>query len=274
MPKRERGKKSPCMYCGDPANTVEHIIATWIIDVLSQDPRGLRLPTKFSWTDPRSREVRRMVGKTTKKGKPTLEFTTQVCSECNSGWMNNIDKAVRPALTSMIRGADTELTEVDQAAVATWATKVTLTARHAYVTPAHIEKEWTDYLHSHKTALPFWNVWIARYRGRWPIHYAPDDVSVRLLPGPPGVYPSPAVIAGPPGPVLFEHGVMATLAIGYLLVQVFGFSGEAEPVVPDPAMIQRIWPKASSPTLLRWPAAPDIDDSTLQRLTDRLKPPR
>src|ERR1700687_2984144 len=107
------------MYCGHPANSVEHIIATWIIDVLSQDPRGLPLPTRFSWTDPHSREVRRMVGKTTKNGKPTLEFTTQVCSDCNSGWMHDIDEAARRVLASMIQGVDTELTEAEQAAVAT-----------------------------------------------------------------------------------------------------------------------------------------------------------
>jgi hypothetical protein len=148
-----RHRKPQCMYCGRPAGTTEHIIATRFIEVLGEDPRGLRRPTTLNITLS-SGTRRRIGGKRTKRRHHTLEYTTRVCNDCNGGWMNDLDSTAYPYVAEMIRGRSIALDRRAQSAIAAWFCKICVTARSEPHNPLPIEKEWTDWLYNHHSAPP------------------------------------------------------------------------------------------------------------------------
>ena len=261
-----------CIYCGGPANSKEHIIASQIVEILAADPRGFRLPTNLkmahSLGGPIIRTKRGKPGGT--RSKPTLEFTLQVCARCNNTWMNDVDKAALPYLAEMIRGRPTTLGPSAQAKVAAWIAKVAVTSRPAHLpfgsqkTPAPIAKAWTDWLYTHHTPLPDWHVWLARYDGSEPVVYQGEDVRVE----------DPRGAFTPAGMVLAAHGLYATLVLGCVGMQVLGIDGPLGlPLELDRGWehVVRIWPPQS--TAVFWPPPQTYDDAHLSAFVERLKGP-
>lgn len=253
--KRPRG----CIYChGHDKLTIEHVIATRFIDVLAQDSRGLPTPLALTWQDPRSDELRRLVGKTTKKAKPTLAFTANVCRVCNNEWMNQVDDAAWPYVAPMIRGEDSKLDQAAQTAVATWMAKIALTARFSTTAPLPVEQAWTDGLFATRQISPDWYAWIGRYSGSRGLWYFPVDARVQEAEGTP-----PRVNPNPTRAIMFANGVVATLALGYLVVQLLGFSGEVQLAQAVPDCLQPIWPPSG---LVSWPSGEELNDDSLVRV--------
>jgi len=254
-----------CIYCGQHADSKEHIFATRFIDVLREDSRGLRMPLILYITSTEGGRPRRIGGKRIKRGgrqrSYTLEYTTRVCAACNSGWMNEVDTGAFPLVAEMIRGNPIQLDQSAQTAVGAWIAKVAVTARAAPHDPLPIEPEWTDWLYQHRSAPPRWHIWIGRYVGPRPWWYNPHDVRAEL-----GEGSAPA----PPG-FVGQHGVLATLIIGQLIWQIFGMGGPAARfagIDADERTLPAIWPPRPSP--VSWPPTGHVDDVGLDLWANRL----
>jgi hypothetical protein len=128
-----------------------------------------------------------------------------------------------------------------------------VTARSEPQNPLPIDREWTDWLYTQKTAIPGWYVWVGRFEGTVPWWYSPSDVRVDLGPG--SALPPPGVS------LVRKHGVLATLVISYLIVQVFGVGGDGVLVTQNEPAFPLIWP-TSSPAVA-WPPSEYIDDAGL-----------
>jgi hypothetical protein len=241
------------MYCGSPAKTNEHIIATQFIDVLCKDPRGVTLPIVLYVTLP-SGQAHRIPGKILKRRRYTLEYTTRVCSRCNNEWMNDMDDAAFPYLSEMIQGNNVTLNAIAREAVAGWVCKVAITARAQPFNPFPVDPEWSSWLYRQHSPTPSCCVWVGLFVGKKPFHYEPMDVRIQE----PGV-------SG-----LRQNGVMATLVIGYLIAQIFGVPGARGLNVPEERALPLIWP---SSTDVSWPPAVCIDDAALGNWTNRFSPP-
>lgn len=260
---RKQRIRKRCMYCGQAAGTKEHVIATRFIEVLGEDERGLPVPLTLHATLS-SGLTEQVAGKriTRKSGSRayTLEYTAPVCDRCNSGWMNDIDSAAFPHLEKMIRGEPVVIDAAAQAAVAAWICKVAITARGTALDPLPIEPEWAAWLHKNHSAPPPWQVWIGRYVGARPWWYSPHDIRIELGQG----------SAPPPPDFTQPHGVLATLVIGYLFLQVFGVSGAGPGAM---GMYQfgdlpQIWPPPG--VAISWPPPYRVDDTTLEAAANRL----
>ena len=142
-----------CIYCGNPADSNEHVIATRFIELLSRDPRGLAIPVSLTVTLPGG-VARKIGGKRTKHGQPTLEFTTRVCEKCNNEWMNDIDTAAWPYVSEMIQGHKLPLDDAARKAVATWFMKVAVTARSVPHVNQPLEQTWTKWLLQNQSPVP------------------------------------------------------------------------------------------------------------------------
>ena len=252
-----------CIYCGRPAGSREHIIATRFIDVLREDPRGLPVPIRLTITSP-SGSPRTVIGKRLRpRRRYTLEYTTRVCASCNSGWMNAVDDAAFPHLAKMIRGHGLTLDQATRSAIAAWVCKVAVTARSAPHTAEPIEKPWTDWLYTNHSALPGWYVWVGRFIGSAPFAFYPHNVRIEL---------GPCSAPAPPGFVR-SNGVLATLVIGYLITQVFGVGGPGALGNPDGEVaLPLIWPLALAPDR-SWPTTGHLDDASLPQWAQRLLHP-
>ena len=247
-----------CMYCGRRADSKEHVIATRFVELLSQDPRGFRVPTRLYVTQ-KDGYRKTIGGKKNRRGKPTLEYTTRVCEKCNNGWMNDADSAAWASVSAMIQGQPVTLDAAAQRDVAFWAVKVAVTARTAAGSKLPIEKEWSDWLYQKRTPMPNWRVWIGHYIGGEPFWYKPDDIRAEVDPL------SPPLPSG--SKMLRENGVLATLAIGYLFIQVIGFGGGAQVQGVAETAVQSIWPVSSNS--VAWPPPEHIDDAGLSLWADR-----
>ena len=250
-------KLPACMYCGGEANSTEHIVATRFLEVLREDPRGLNLPLTITLDFPMIGRQRRIGGKRTKRGHYTMEYTTEVCEQCNNEWMNDMDTAAFDDVAEMIRGNSVELDTARQAAVAAWVCKVALTARSEPNTQMPIDPQWTDWMFNHHSAIPGWFVWIARYIGSTPSWFQPMDVSTVPPPWEPAAGPN----------IVIPYGVVATLAIGYFATQVFGVSNFAFSDRP-----KREFPRIYPPWLdvVPWPPPKSLNDETLLMWSERL----
>jgi len=252
----------PCIYCGDPADSEEHIWGTWLIDVLRKDPRGF--PDYADGTLFKGPTKKVIPNRRDRKGRTKVEFTTdRVCGKCNSEWMNRIDeRANRPGyMEKLVLGQPLAIDKPVRKAVAAWTAKTAVTARFAHISPSHVQKTWTDQLLQHHAPSADWRIWIAEYIGAEPIWYEADDIQLTVnmtlpfrLPG----TTEPTQVEGP----IYEHGVLMTLAIGHLAVQVLGFDGPPiGPIVSDANSTIQIWPDGAPDRA--WPPPNYLDDTTL-----------
>src|SRR5262249_26786962 len=125
--------------------------------------------------------------------------------------------------------------------------------------PDYVATTWTDWLYAHHTAQPTWHIWVGRYDGAEPIYYNAHDVRVEPLPGSPRPRPEEAAS--------LRHGVLTTLIVGYLAVQVFGMDGATHFPASTPPTLQEVWPALG---VVLWPPKDQYDDTTLNAFAERV----
>jgi hypothetical protein len=252
------GSGDPCIYCGNPSDSEEHIFATWIITEISNYVGETLLTGELS-DDQGSRTIH--TGRDG-RGNPTFEFTTdQVCRRCNNEWMNRIDDRVHRYLPGLIRGGSRVTNRKFCKAVAAWAVKTAVTARFAHLTPIPVEKEWTSQLRQDETPSMEWIVWAAHYRGSKPIFYRHLDLNLEA-----GTWGDPtATIADA---ARFDHGVLMTFVVGQFCVQVLRVNGPALPIIGATDVSVPVWPPQVG---LAWPPRASLDDASLEIFSRRFR---
>lgn len=116
----ESGGDRCCIFweSGGPL-TREHAIAGWITDLLNAlEPCGPTPEWALQYAAGRLVERDRQH----RAADPTVVVRT-VCEECNSGWLSDLERRVRPVMEPMIRGRGVTLSLEHQIDVATWVSK-------------------------------------------------------------------------------------------------------------------------------------------------------
>ncbi len=109
-----------CVFCGGTPLTKEHVLPRW-------------LKVAFDPTVRRHRYVRLSVDTVRHHEAPPLnEQVKVVCSECNSGWMNQLEENVRRFLPDLIRGNPCDLDAGAQRALSAWSLKTMLMFQHTH----------------------------------------------------------------------------------------------------------------------------------------------
>jgi hypothetical protein len=127
------------MFCGEPADSREDIIPTWLTRQSIVPPGTLR-PVTY-----------------TSHGKNVNEWSSQtlaflkikaVCKKCNNGWMNGVEETAKKHLLPMMQGNTVQLTPAAQVELAIWAclkVMVWESVGEGVVTgPANRELMWKD----------------------------------------------------------------------------------------------------------------------------------
>jgi hypothetical protein len=97
------------------------------------------------------------------KDMPT--FTVRcVCTDCNAGWMSEIESAAQPILTPMIEGNAVSLTISDQEILAKWLGLKGICAQHA-LPPGRPRPEWARAYALNKCPPTHWQIRIGKYTG-------------------------------------------------------------------------------------------------------------
>jgi hypothetical protein len=150
----------------------------------------------------------------TRPGPPFDYVTRDVCEVCNNGWMSVLEAQVQPILGPMLSDQPCVLTAVDQAAIATWATKTALAMQGLNIGGERVFSE-TQYrwFERHQMPLPGSHVWLSRYtdRSRWPISAHQWGMTLGPADGPPLHPGDPMNGFG----VAFAVGPVAFWLVGY-----------------------------------------------------------
>ena len=109
---RDLSENQPCMFCGNPADSREDIIPTWLARH-SIVPPGTTRPVTYT---SHGVEVNQW-------SSQTLAFLKikAVCQRCNNGWMSRVEKTAKEHLQPMMEGQGIQLEPTAQLDVATWA---------------------------------------------------------------------------------------------------------------------------------------------------------
>lgn len=110
-----------CVFCGAEGTTKEHVLRRKFQSILGAEPFDVvntnQRTTAFGTLAQGQRTYR------------SLPFDLQVkaaCASCNNGWMNDLENAVEPQLTAMIRGDSCRISSSERLKIARWASKTTL----------------------------------------------------------------------------------------------------------------------------------------------------
>lgn len=243
--------------CGRRANSREHLIPRWI-------EKAFELPEGWLIADqPTLRTTRE--GITTERRVQRLASkwltTPSVCTDCNNGWMSDIENATKDLLTPMIRGRRTPLDPQSQLEIALWA------SMKACVADA---RPGADH-----GGLGSESIRAAIY-GR---HEVPVDMTVRLAafdePHLFAMYTSFGIGSGSAEQHLAQW--VTTFALGHLLVQVAARTGTVLPGVieqlPGGTRDERsftVWPTQFR--TISWPPPVVFDRGTLGPFLTQLCP--
>jgi hypothetical protein len=142
-----------CIYCGGGPLHREHILAEWIAELL-----GVSGEMSLHMMDGANRRF------------PTAKtfniVTTQVCQDCNTGWMNDMEGAARPYLGPMMLGRAGVLNAAAQMAVAAWFWKLMLTMEWATTMRFFTSEERTTLRTTQRPPAPtLFKAFVAPYGG-------------------------------------------------------------------------------------------------------------
>jgi hypothetical protein len=227
---------TPCVFCGTTGSlSTEHVVAKWVRKALQ-----VREP------------VREFSGTTYVGAAEALAIVFhEVCVRCNSGWMADLEGAVRPALEPLLLGAAPGTSRVldpdEQAVLATWAVKTALLLAlgkfrgrdHGWIPVSTLK--WLHQHHDSRIPPPGTRVWM----GGFNTSDIPASVQTACL------YDASREPAAQ----------CVTFTVGCVLFQVFATRQEDSDITPDiDAWLAPKGPYAAallqiapSSTAIRWP---------------------
>jgi hypothetical protein len=188
-----------------------------------------------------------------------LEITAKcVCTECNHGWMSNIESAAQPIVTAMMEDQRTMLDTAAQEEVAKWLGLRAIIGQYA-LPPGEASREWAQAFALEGCPPTSWQIRIARYQGTLPVFL--------------GNVPLDTTITHPLVHFAFKSpGFLFTAQLGHFVGQVLASRQQAW-IVPARRFIQ-IWPhpllRANSPdpagiASVTWLPEGGLDDSDLKK---------
>lgn len=229
--------------------TREHVFGQWLSRI------GLDLSPVPHRAGPLNR-IPRDMGE-----QPPFRLTVKnVCSDCNNGWMSQLEDIAQRVLTPLILGRPGTIEAIDHAAIATWVQKTALVA----MLLSSDEQRSNGYgfapstyralyeIRDRKEPLDATQTWVGHYQG------APNNWAVRVT-------PICICIAGTPEPEL-PQGYISTIALGQLILQDLRFINSALGIEMNSAVeMPKLWPSRAP---VEWPNGQPCGEDGFQGFAD------
>lgn len=237
-----------CVFCGGPANSVEHVIPRWINkSVLEGNPGISQTQVILDADGSPIRTVPQAFGET---------VVGCVCTTCNNGWMNDLETSVSPFLPPLVLGTGqfvVVLDEQQQADLAAWVLKTVMMFSQTLPNEHHSTIPVADYAH------------LYRYR----------RMSTRRMTARAFHLPVPGY--GTDGEILFEghvrksvhpRGFIGFLRLGHFGVQVYSMRLPGDTRLSAFAEFSNIKPLWPPTARWVWPPEQACDEAMLKVLTE------
>ena len=151
-----------CVFCGQPKKmTSEHVWGEWTKRYVARTANKHNHANVFVPRpgQPEPPNVRIRAG-------DHLDAQVRiVCSDCNSGWLSQIQNDAKAALIPLFQGKPVVLDQAAQLAVATWITMATMTGEYLSQDDGRIAVPQSDrtWLMENRTPPAGWSIWIGHY---------------------------------------------------------------------------------------------------------------
>jgi hypothetical protein len=255
-----------CIFCNrrDSKPSREHVLASWIA---GEFPHATWTVRRLHY-DPPFQATSATVIREIQSRNHLGMISRKPCVRCNTGWMNNLEKAVKPIIVPLMHGRDAILTPAQQLVITRWFVKTVI----MYEFLGDKERGPKFFQPSQRHALmrshlipDYTSIFLARYIGSQNIVSREAGLAFAL--------PSDSHAQTPKKPDL--DGYSATFAIKHLALQLvsirrsekFGRSNIGALLQGnwDEASI-RIWPLMSN---VSWPPTADLDDAGFDLFSNR-----
>lgn len=153
-------RAAPCIFCDQPRGSKEHFWPEWMHPLLPTlpDPRYDR---KVIDTHPVTGEQRS--GRLGAQGGVETIKIRAVCTDCNNGWMNQLEAAARPALTPLIAGQAVSLEGAQVRDIARWIAMKCMVSEHGAPNRALTPRSDREAMRQSLTIPSYYRIYLAAY---------------------------------------------------------------------------------------------------------------
>jgi hypothetical protein len=137
--------------------TDEHIIPVWIKKMFPQLVKHFRYRGGRHEGGLLKRNLR------VRRGNAFTAKVRKVCSDCNNGWMSNLEGRAKPILVPLFRGEQFTLEAEAQSILAGWIAKTTIAADTFYPESSATSPGDRTLVMTTRRAPENWKIWLARH---------------------------------------------------------------------------------------------------------------
>jgi hypothetical protein len=238
-------RRRECIFCGGTPLTAEHAWPQWIAKYLPRE----KVPHLILAQSEGKEDACSFRGQ-------RLPFTTTarcVCTQCNSGWMHELEATAEPLLAPLIQGRTRIWHEWKQSLAAAWAFKTAAILEYAVGIDQAIPPELLPLFRRYLTPRPRTQIWTATDSGTG--HHQFGSGAIRAL-----VVSSETVVASED-----------RAAFGALVFRIRGSLIRNGPLdVPDATMAKRLVQIRPVRSRADWPPSESVDDDGLHLLVSSM----
>jgi hypothetical protein len=158
---------STCIFCGNNANSKEHIWPDWLKDYV---PRLFSERIHQASTNRWDKEQKKLVIETFREsvrpGDPHAQKLRIVCSKCNGGWMSQLQSEAKPLLVPLINGEFYKLLPNEIEAISRWAAMFTMVVEFKNKAGVAVSQEQRDSFKITQSVPKGWHISIGYYTGQ------------------------------------------------------------------------------------------------------------
>jgi hypothetical protein len=151
-----RGK---CIFSGEFGVTKEHLFADWLRELFPRTASDTHTFGRRDWA------IQTAFDQRVHQGHSGSRKVRKVCARCNNGWISVIDDAARRAITPLIQGTPTLVTQAMQRAIAAWFAKISMVGDSLHPAKSVVLQADRTWMMNRNLPPANWEVWIGTYGG-------------------------------------------------------------------------------------------------------------
>jgi hypothetical protein len=226
-----------CVFCERPGKTIEHLFSgAWLQRVMpSEGPYSYNL---------RKYDNGAFESASFTKSKPEISVRG-LCEHCNNGWSQQLDSALEPLLTTLLRGQRRVLRDdLEVTALARWVCKVACVADSMQPGEPALARAHGAHVKDHADPPTSWRIWMA--------HTAPIEQHRAWV--------QPMTLLRPSG-----RGYCFTTVLDRLVMQALVLPAEEQHLKhPLERHLVPLWPNPAGPFV--FPPPTPLTDAEIQQL--------
>jgi hypothetical protein len=143
-----------CIYCRGPGLSKEHIWPKWLRDYIDMDDLNYPLQRAIEYPTHITDSIKVI------SGHPFSRRVRMVCSNCNNGWMSQIQEDVKPVIVDLFQGKRFEIFRRPRRLISSWAAMSTIAADATSERFAVVSEEERKEFFRNRLPPEHWRIWI------------------------------------------------------------------------------------------------------------------